>query len=201
LGRYADAGIRNVLALRGDPPGGPGQPFQPHPDGFDYAAQLVEFVAGLGGFSVGVAAFPDVHPEAADANADAENLCRKAEAGASFAITQFFFEAAAYFRLVDRVRSLGCDLPIIPGLMPVTNVAQIDRFAQLSGTPVPGELATRFHEIADDVDAVRELGVEVAADLGARLLAGGAPGLHFYTLNRSTATREVARALGLTTTA
>jgi methylenetetrahydrofolate reductase (NADPH) len=198
IGRYADAGIRNVLALRGDPPGGPGQEFVPHPDGFNYAAELVEFVAGLGGFSVGVAAFPDVHPEAADANADAVNLCRKAEAGASFAITQFFFDADAYFRLVDRVRSLGCDLPILPGLMPVTNVAQIERFAQLSGTPVPADLASRFHAVAEDADAVRALGVEVAADLGSRLLGGGAPGLHFYTLNRSTATREVARVLGLT---
>ena len=198
IGRYADAGIRNVLALRGDPPGGPGRPFEPHPDGFHYAAELVEFVAGLGGFSVGVAAFPDVHPEAADAHSDAENLRRKADAGASFAITQFFFDADSYFRLVDRVRALGCDLPIVPGLMPVTNVAQIERFAQLSGTPVPPELADRFHEVADDAEAVRALGVEVAADLGARLLRGGAPGLHFYTLNRSTATREVARALGLT---
>ncbi len=201
VGRYADAGIRNVLALRGDPPGGPGQAYEPHPDGFEYAAELVEFVAGLGGFSVGVAAFPDVHPEAANAMADAENLCRKADAGASFAITQFFFDADSYFQLVDRVRSVGCDLPIIPGLMPVTNVAQIERFAQLSGTAVPAAVASRFHEIADDAEAVRELGVEVAADLGARLLNGGAPGLHFYTLNRSTATREVARTLGLTTAA
>jgi len=195
LREYADAGIHSILALRGDPPGGPGQPFSVHPDGLRYAAELVELVRSVGSFEVGVAAFPEGHPEAVDLDGDADVLVAKARAGADFAITQFFFHAEDYLRLVERVRRRGCDLPIVPGIMPVTNVSQIERFAALSGADFPPALAERLNAVADDPEAVRAIGVEVAIDLARRLLAEGAPGLHFYTLNRSTATREVYAAL------
>lgn len=195
LGQYADAGIHDVLALRGDPPGGLGTPFTPHPDGPSNATELVELIRPLGEFEIGVAAFPEGHPESPSLDHDADVLVAKAEAGASFAITQFFFHADAYVRLVERVRRRGCDLPIVPGVMPVTNVAQIQRFAQLSGAAFPADLAARLHAAADDPARVRAIGVEVATDLAARLLEEGAPGLHFYTLNRSTATREIHAAL------
>ncbi len=197
VGQYASAGVRNVLALRGDPPAGVGAKWEQHPDGLRHADELVGMVKGLGDFCVGVAAFPEGHPEAPDLDADARVLVAKADAGADFAITQFFFAAETYFRLVDRVRALGCAIPIIPGLMPVTNVSQIERFAQLSGASFPVALAERLHRVEDDAKAVREIGVEVASALAEELLAGGAPGLHFYTLNRSTATRVVYGNLGL----
>ena len=196
-GAYADAGVKDVLALRGDPPGGPGASWEPHPDGFTHAVGLVGLLRRLGDFCVGVAAFPDGHPESLSLDHDAKVLVAKAEAGAEYAITQFFFDADKYFALVDRVRALGCDLPIIPGLMPVTDVRQINRFAELSGAPLPGALVAQLDEVADDPVAVRALGIDIAAELGAFLLDGGAPGLHFYTLNRSTATREVYGRLGL----
>jgi methylenetetrahydrofolate reductase (NADPH) len=195
LREYADAGIHSILALRGDPPGGPGQPFVPHPEGLAYASDLVALVRSVGSFEVGVAAFPEGHPEATDRDQDADVLVAKADAGAEFAITQFFFHAEDYLRLVDRVRGRGCDLPIVPGIMPVTNVSQIERFAALSGADFPSALAQRLHAVADDPEAVRAIGVQVATDLAQRLLGEGAPGLHFYTLNRSTATREVYAAL------
>ncbi len=190
VGRYADAGVRNVLALRGDPPGGVGGPWVGHPEGFDHAVELVALVRSLGEFCVGVGAFPDGHPEAASLQADAEVLASKAGAGAEFAITQLFFGAADYFALVERVRALGCEMPIVPGIMPITNPGQVARFAALSGTKVPTEIVARFADLSDPVDVRRE-GVLVATELSEQLLAGGAPGLHFYTLNRSTATREI----------
>ncbi|NHC12341.1 methylenetetrahydrofolate reductase [NAD(P)H] [Motilibacter deserti] len=197
IGQYADAGIRNVLALRGDPPAGAGTAWEPHPEGMAYASELVTLLKELGDFSVGVAAFPEKHPEAADLEADARVLAAKAEAGAEFAVTQFFFDPADYFRLVERVEQLGASIPIVPGLMPVTNVKQIERMSVLSGAAFPAALAERLHAVEDDPEAVRKVGVEILTELGQRLLDGGAPGLHFYTLNRSTATREVYSALGL----
>ena len=126
-----------------------------------------------------------------DGDSDVRYLVKKCEAGADFAITQFFFDAADYFRLVQATRAAGCEVPIIPGVMPVTNVGQIERFAELSGAAFPADLARRLHAVEEDPDAVRAIGVEVATELCRELLAGGAPGLHFYTLNRSTATREI----------
>ena len=197
IAEYADAGVSSILALRGDPPGGPGAPWVPTPGGFEHAEELIAFVCSLGTFSVGAAAFPEGHPEAPDLDFDARVLARKADAGADFAITQFFFRARDYLALVDRARAHGCGIPIIPGIMPVTDLAQIERFAQLSGAQFPPELAARFADVADDPDAVRSLGVEVATELCEELLGEGAPGLHFYTLNSSTATREVFASLGV----
>ena len=195
---YAAAGIRNVLALRGDPPGGPAAPWERHPEGLNYATDLVRLVRSLGSFCIGVAAFPDVHPASESLEADARVLAMKADAGAQFAVTQFFFRPEPYFRLVERARAHGCEIPIIPGIMPVTNVKQIKRFSELSGAPMPAEVTDRLQAVADDPAAVRAVGVELATELSSTLLEGGAPGLHFYTLNRSTATLEVFDRLGLT---
>ena len=195
---YAAAGIRNVLALRGDPPGGPAAPWERHPEGLNYATDLVRLVRSLGSFCIGVAAFPDVHPASESLEADARVLAMKEDAGAQFAVTQFFFRPEPYFRLVERARAHGCRIPIIPGIMPVTNVRQIRRFAELSGAPMPEEVTGRLQAVADDPAAVRAVGVDLATELSSRLLDGGAPGLHFYTLNRSTATLEVFDRLGLT---
>jgi methylenetetrahydrofolate reductase (NADPH) len=197
IAEYAAAGVNNVLAIRGDPPEGPAAPWVQHPEGLDHAVELVQLVRSLGNFCVGVAAFPDVHPASADLDEDARVLMAKAEAGARFAVTQFFFDAAAYFRLVERVRSLGCDIPIIPGIMPVTNFKQIRRFAELSGAPLPEAVVSRLQAVADDPASVRAVGIDLATELCAALLDGGAPGLHFYTLNRSTATLEVFGRLGV----
>jgi len=195
IGAYAGAGVRNVLALRGDPPGGPSQPWVAHPEGLNHAVELVELVRELGDFCVGVAAFPDKHPEAKDFDSDARVLAAKAAAGADYAITQMFFGADDYFRLVDRASALGCDIPILPGIMPVTNIKQIQRMAELTGMALPKVVTDQLHAVADDPAAVRAVGIEVASELCDRLLAGGAPGIHFITLNRSTSTRQVYRNL------
>ena len=191
IGSYADVGVRHILAVRGDPPGGPTAPWEAHPEGLENATELVRLIASLGDFCIGVAAFPDVHPEQQDPDLDARLLAAKAEAGASFAITQLFFTPSTYFDLVDRVRALGCDLPIIPGIMPVTTIKQITRFAELSGADLPEPVVRRLHAHADDPDAVRREGVEIGTEVSQELLDGGAPGLHFFTQNHSAATREI----------
>ena len=197
VGEYAGAGIRNVLALRGDPPGGPGTAWTPHPEGLNHADELVALIRSLGSFTVGVAAFPDQHPESSSLDQDADVLVRKADAGAEFAVTQFVFDADSYVRLRDRVVARGRNLPIIPGLMPVTSFAQVRRMAEMSGTPLPAAVVSRLAAVADDAPAIREVGVQIATELSQRLLAEGAPGLHFYTMNRSLATLEVYANLGV----
>lgn len=194
---YAAAGVSNVLALRGDPTGGPGTPWTPTPDGLNHADELVSLVRSLGNFSVGVAAFPEGHPESSDRDHDARVLARKAEAGASFAITQFFFRIEDYLDLRERTAAAGCSIPILPGIMPVTNLGQIQRFATLSGAAFPAELAARFEALGDDAAGVRALGIEIASQMCRELLDEDAPGLHFYTLNSSSATREIYANLGL----
>ena len=190
IGRYADAGVRNLLALRGDPPGGAQAPWVRHPEGMDHAVELVDLVRSLGDFCVGVAAFPQGHPEAASLTADAMVLAAKADAGADFAITQLFFTQQEYVDLVSRVRALGCDLPVIPGIMPITSLPQVKRFAELSQIEVPAPIVEELTALGEP-SRVRGRGIELATELCAGLLQSGAPGLHFYTLNRSTATREI----------
>ncbi len=193
IGRYAGAGVRNMLALRGDPPRGPAGAaagWRRHPDGLAHAVELVALLRELGDFCVGVAAFPRGHPESRDLNSDAAAFVAKADAGADFAITQLFFEADEYTGLLARLRRLGCDIPVIPGIMPITSVAQISRFAELSQIDVPPSITAELTTL-DDAGRVRARGIELASDLCDALLAAGAPGLHFYTLNRSTATREI----------
>ena len=197
IGEYADAGIRNLLALRGDPPSGPGTEWVRHNAGLAHADSLVSLVRSLGDFSVGVAAFPEGHPESSSLDQDVQVLRAKQDAGAEFAVTKLFFEASHYIALVERARAAGVTIPIIPGIMPLTNISQIERFAVLSGTEFPDELADRFRAIADDADAVHALGVESATALARELLFADAPGLHFYTLNRSTSSAEIYSALGL----
>jgi methylenetetrahydrofolate reductase (NADPH) len=196
LQRYKEAGINSILALRGDPTGGPSAPWVPTVGGFNHADQLVELAMEVGGFEVGVAAFPDGHPAShGDLAKDVEVLIRKESLGASFATTQFFFEADKYQRLVEALAAKGSSLPIIPGILPVTNVKQLVRMSELSGTQVPAEILNRFSSVEDDQEAVRNLGIEIATDLCEKLLALGVPGLHFYTMNTSSATLEIYRKL------
>ncbi|CAI9399569.1 methylenetetrahydrofolate reductase [Aestuariimicrobium sp. T2.26MG-19.2B] len=188
---YAEIGVTHILAIRGDMPGGPTVPWQRHPDGLDNATELVRLIKAEGDFCVGVAAFPTPHADKSDADLDARLLVAKWEAGAEFAITQLFFEPDQYFDLVDRVRSLGCPIPIIPGIMPVATVKQVTTFAELSGAPLPQLMVDRLQAVAHDPDQVRVVGARIASELAVTLLRGGAPGLQFFTQNRSRATREI----------
>ncbi len=193
IGQYADAGVRNVLALRGDPPSG--APWSRHPQGLNYASELVELLQASGNFCVGVAAFPDIHPESPDSEFDAQILVAKAAAGAKFAITQMFFDPASYIDLVSRVTAGGANLPIIPGLMPITSVQQITRVAALVGAEVPAWVVSRLHRAGTNPAAMRAEGIAMATELAQSLLDAGAPGIHFYTLNTSSATLEIYRNL------
>ena len=196
LQRYKEAGINSILALRGDPTGGPSAPWVPTVGGFSHADQLVELAMEVGGFEVGVAAFPDVHPASqGDLAKDVEVLIRKESLGATFATTQFFFEAKSYQRLVEALAAKGSSLPIIPGILPVTNVKQLVRMSELSGTEIPADILERFSAIEANQEAVQKLGIEIATDLCEQLLELGVPGLHFYTMNTSSATLEIYRKL------
>lgn len=197
LEAYRDAGVRNILALRGDPKEGPSAPWTPTPGGLTYATELVELAREMGGFSVGVAAFPEGHPTAVSRAADAQVLAAKARAGAEFAVTQLFFRAEDYAGLVARLRTAGVDMPVLPGIMPITNLKSVTRMAELSGAAIPPELMARFEGVTDPAD-VRRIGVDIATELCEALLDMGAPGLHFFTLNRSRATLEIFERLHIT---
>jgi methylenetetrahydrofolate reductase (NADPH) len=190
-GNLAAAGVTNLLALRGDPPGDPNGEWVKHPEGVEYAAELVGLLKSHGEFSVGVAAFPFKHPRSATVEEDTRLFVQKCRAGADYAITQMFFDAEDYLRLRDRVTAAGCDVPIIAGLMPVTTIGTITRSEQLSGAPFPAKLAARFDAVAHDPKSVRAMGIYETSKLAERLLEEGVPGIHFITFNRSKATREV----------
>ena len=197
LEQYRNAGIKSILALRGDPQGGPGAPWITTPGGFDHADQLVS-LAHERGFEVGVAAFPDVHPAShGDFNKDIEVLLEKERRGAAFATTQFFFDVDRYFVLVEALRSAGSHLDIYPGILPITNAAQLRRMAELSGTPLPQSVKERIEAVESDATEVRKVGIDIASEICAELLSRGVPGLHFYTMNSATSTLEIVKRIGL----
>jgi methylenetetrahydrofolate reductase (NADPH) len=193
LDSYRAAGYRRIVALRGDLPSG-----MATPGDFRYASELVRFIREHSGdhFHVEVAAYPEMHPQAEDVQADLRHFKAKVDAGADGAITQYFFNPDAYFRFVDDVRKLGVTVPIVPGIMPISQYAQLKRFSDACGAEIPRWMTKRMQAYYDDVESIRALGAEVVAQLCRRLLEGGAPGLHFYTLNRAKATRAVLDQLG-----
>jgi methylenetetrahydrofolate reductase (NADPH) len=197
IGWYAALGVRNILALRGDPPGDPNGTWVQHPDGLAYADELVRLVRDLGDFCVGVAAFPYGHPRSDDLDSDTRYLVSKLRAGADFAIGQLFFEADDFLRLRDRVAAAGCDAIMLPGLMPLTTPRTLAKTIELSGSNAPKWLLDRLEPLAGDAKAFRAAGIDVATELGRRLLDEGVPDLHFYTFNRAQATTEVINRLDL----
>lgn len=205
VGAYADRGISNILVLRGDPPGDPLGPWEKHPDGVEYAEELVRLVLELGDFHVGVASFPQGHHRAPDLDHDTKHLVAKLRAGAEYSITQMFFDVEDYLRLRDRVCAYDAEQgekPIIPEIMPITSLRSIKRATELSGSAVPASIERRLVAAAGDGSdetraAVRAVGIEIATEMGERLIAEGAPGLHFITLNFSKATSEVVANLDL----
>ena len=192
---FLAAGVRHIVALRGDS-GPPGAPFEPHPEGYRCAAELVAGLREIGAFEVSVAAYPETHPDAADAAADLDNLKRKIDAGASQALTQFFFSPDAYFRFRDRAAAAGIDVPIIPGILPVTNFQQTRKFAAACGSCLPDWMAAVFDGLDDHPDTRQLVAATLAAELCTRLYAGGVRDFHFYTLNRPEMTRALCHLLG-----
>lgn len=198
LKQYKSAGIKSILALRGDPQSGPRGVWQENSDGFNHADELVELAIQTGDFKVGVAAFPDGHP-ASNFNfeKDVDVLIRKEELGASFATTQFFFEVSKWQKLVDRLAKRGSTLPIIAGVLPITNLKQLNRMSELSGTQVPTDILKRFEGKEDNPEEIKKIGIDIATALGEKLLELKAPGIHFYTMNSSESTVAIAKNLGL----
>jgi methylenetetrahydrofolate reductase (NADPH) len=194
LQELQDAGIENVLALRGDPPRGETD-WKPHPGGLHYSIELIRLIRERFDFSIGAACFPEVHPEAPDLQTDLRYAREKVEAGAGFLITQLFLDNEIYFEFVENAREAGIEVPIIPGIMPITNVNQIKTITGMCGASIPTELERELEGRADDPEAVAELGVAYATLQCSDLLARGAPGIHFYTLNRSPSTRAILAAL------
>ena len=198
LDQYKAANISTILALRGDPTGGPRAPWVSTPGGFDHAEQLVQLAAESGDFAIGVGAFPDGHPAShGDFAQDVATLLRKERLGASFATTQFFFDLASYLKLIEGLSRAGSQLRIIAGVLPVTNVKQLGRMAELGGTPIPPRIAERFAMVASDEAAVVELGIEIASELCLQLIREGASGIHFYTMNKASATEAIVKNAGL----
>jgi methylenetetrahydrofolate reductase (NADPH) len=194
LGELGDCAVENVLALRGDPPRGQTE-WKPHPGGLHYSVELIELIANEFDYCIGAACFPEVHPEAPSLEHDLRYARLKVERGAAFLITQLFFDNELYFDFVEEARAAGIGVPMIPGIMPITNYKQIKTITGMCGASIPPDLARELDERADDPEAVAELGVAYATLQCSDLLARGAPGIHFYTLNRSPATRAILAAL------
>ena len=198
LNQYKKSGIKSILALRGDPQGGPKAAWKSIADGLDHADQLVELAISLGGLEVGVAAFPDGHPASYfDLENDIEVLLRKERLGATFATTQFFFEFDKWQALIDRLSAKGSKLPVIAGILPITNLKQLSRMVELSGIQIPSSILSKFDKVSDNPQDVKKVGVDIATELGSKLLAANAPGLHFYTMNTAESTIEIAKNLNL----
>jgi len=195
LQRYWDAGIRHIVALRGDPPTDPD--YRPHPDGYEYAAELVKGIRDVADFEVSVAAFPEVHPAARDAASDLDNLKRKLDAGASRAITQFFFEVETFLRFRERAAAAGIRAPIVPGILPVTNFGQVIKFSRMCGTAIPSWLSDLFEGLDEDPETRKLVAAMVATEQCRALATEGVDQFHFYTLNRADLTLGICRRLGL----
>lgn len=193
---YWDAGVRHIVALRGDPPEA-GMAYAPHPGGYEYAAELVEGLTRIADFDISVAAYPETHPEAPDADFDLDNLKRKIDAGAKRAITQFFFDTEVFLRFRDRVRRAGINVPLIPGILPVTNFTQVVRFAGMCGAAIPGWLSRLFESLSDDAETRKLIAAMVAGEQCRILAAEGVSNFHFYTLNRADLTFAMCHTLGL----
>jgi len=194
---YWDAGIRHIVALRGDPPGGMGGQYTPHPGGYANAAELVGGLKKIGNFQISVAGYPEKHPASADERADLENLKAKVDAGADRCITQFFFEAEDFLRFRDRAAAAGINVPIVPGIMPVSNFSAVNRIAGLCGSKVPPWFASMFDGLDDDLETRRMIAATVAGDLCRRLRDEGVQQFHFYTLNRADLTFAICHLLGV----
>jgi len=196
---YWKLGVRHIVALRGDPPEGVGTRYQPHPGGYDNAADLVAGIRKAGDFEISVSAYPEKHPESPTFETDLAWLGAKVDNGASRAITQFFFDNSVYFRYLDRVRARGIDVPVIPGIVPIVNFQRICQFAEMCGATVPGQLADRFAGLEDDPEAHQLVAAAVAAEQVAALREQGVTEFHFYTLNRADLVYAICRLLGLGT--
>ena len=198
LAEFKSAGIRRIVALRGDLPSGMAEAGE-----FRYANELVEFIRAETGnhFSLEVAAYPEWHPQARSPKDDLDAFARKVKAGANSAITQYFYNADAYFHFVDEARALGVDIPIVPGIMPIVGFTKLARFSDACGADLPRWMRKKFESFGDDSDSIRAFGLDLVTELCERLLKGGAPGLHFYSMNQSALTREICRRLGLPKTA
>ena len=196
LEQYKNAGISSLLALRGDPPGGPSAEWITTPGGFSHSDQLVELAREFGGFEIGVAAFPDGHPSSkGNFQQDLEVLIRKEQLGATFATTQFFFQVENYYRLIESLQKSGSQLKVIPGILPITNVKQLNRMVELSGTTIPLSIREKIDSI-DNPDDVKKYGIEISTKMALDLLNFGAPGIHFYTMNSADSTMAIAKNIG-----
>jgi methylenetetrahydrofolate reductase (NADPH) len=197
LNQFKNSGIESILALRGDPAGGPTAKWESIPGGLNYAQELVELAVTMG-FKVGVGAYPDGHPASGhNLEKDIEVLLAKEKSGASFATTQFFFEVDKWQAIVDKLAAAGSKLPVLAGILPITNVKQLNRMVDLSGMQVPAAIAEKFAKYGDDLEATKEIGIEIATDIGTELLRRGVPGLHFYTMNSAQSTLAIAKNLNL----
>ncbi|MFZ5692917.1 MAG: methylenetetrahydrofolate reductase [NAD(P)H] [Pseudomonadota bacterium] len=194
---YRDIGVKHIVALRGDPAGGVGAPYMPHPHGYKNAADLVAGIKRIGDFEVSVSAYPEKHPDSRHANVDLDMLQAKVDAGATRAITQFFFENDLYFHYVDRVRARGIDIPIVPGIVPVQNFKQVKSFAERCGTFIPNWLAERFEGLDDDVSTRKLVAAAIAAEQVFNLADRGVTDFHFYTMNRADLVYAICHMLGL----